>query len=159
MENEVKLKIEEWELLVQVKILDPDGFDRTNPNLFNEKFTYKEFKKGMDCSTQKSMTHEEWTSQYERLLDSNKHEPQVIASERSSANGAVADIVLTIQEIYNLAVYAGLVINEKNSTDDRESEIAIKENMTIKMSDGEWKGRGAYYTDYPEDKAVIIKEY
>ena len=79
MENEVKLKIEEWELLVQVKILDPDGFDRTNPNLFNEKFTYKEFKKGMDCSTQKSMTHEEWTSQYERLLDSNKHEPQVIA--------------------------------------------------------------------------------
>ena len=93
------------------------------------------------------------------LLDSNKHEPQVIASERSSANGAVADIVLTIQEIYNLAVYAGLVINEKNSTDDRESEIAIKENMTIKMSDGEWKGRGAYYTDYPEDKAVIIKEY
>jgi hypothetical protein len=77
MKNEVKLSIEEWELLVQVKILDPDGFDRTNPNLFNEKFTYKEFKKGMDESTQKSMTHEEWTSQYERLLNSNEHELQV----------------------------------------------------------------------------------
>lgn len=81
MENEVKLKIEEWELLVQVKILDPDGFDRTNPNLFNEKFTYKEFKKAMYLSTQKSMTHEEWTSQYERLHNSNKHEPPVMPNE------------------------------------------------------------------------------
>lgn len=70
-------------------------------------------------------------------------------------------IVLTIREIYNLAVFAGLWINEEDSTNDRTSEIAIRENITIPMDSGEtdWHGRAAYYVDYPEDKSVIIKEY
>lgn len=71
-------------------------------------------------------------------------------------------MTLTIEEIYNLAVYAGLVIDEKHSIlkEDRESEIMIKENTKIKMDDGTfWKGRGACFADYPDDRWVIIKEY
>lgn len=46
-----KKTIEEWAEEFDVKVLDPDGFDRTDPNLYNKKFTIEEFKKGLMSST------------------------------------------------------------------------------------------------------------
>lgn len=43
--------INEWEEIFEVKVIDPDGFDRTNPNLFEETFTKEEFEKGLAVST------------------------------------------------------------------------------------------------------------
>lgn len=71
-------------------------------------------------------------------------------------------MTLTIEEIYNLAVYAGLMIDDTNSIaeDERGSEITIFENAKMKLDDGStWTGRGACFTEYPEDRSVIIKEY
>ena len=70
--EEMRLTIEEWELFFQVKILDPDGFDRKNPNLYNEKFTCDEFKAGLERSTQRPLTDfEEWSGQYQRIINQN----------------------------------------------------------------------------------------
>jgi hypothetical protein len=46
-----KKTINEWEKVFDVVIYDPDGFDRSNPNLYNELFTRDEFLKGMYLST------------------------------------------------------------------------------------------------------------
>ncbi len=43
----VKMTIPEWEKIYDVKIMDPDGFDRSNPNLMAELFTEDEFISGM----------------------------------------------------------------------------------------------------------------
>jgi len=43
--------IEEWENEYRVEIIDPDGFDRHDPNLYNKKFTEKEFLKSLSYST------------------------------------------------------------------------------------------------------------
>jgi len=47
----VKKTITEWEKETGVKILDPDGFDRSNPNLYDLEFTKEEFIKGVLGST------------------------------------------------------------------------------------------------------------
>jgi hypothetical protein len=39
----MKHTINEWEKIVGITIVDPDGFDRSNPNLYNELFTKEEF--------------------------------------------------------------------------------------------------------------------
>jgi hypothetical protein len=42
--NNPKAKtIERWSKIKKVTILDPDGFDRTDPNLFTNKYTEEEF--------------------------------------------------------------------------------------------------------------------
>ena len=43
--------IREWEKIKDVKILDPDGFNRNDPNLMSRTFTEKEFDDGMMLST------------------------------------------------------------------------------------------------------------
>lgn len=43
--------INEWEEIFELTILDPDGFDRTNPTLYNEVFTKEEFEDGLMRST------------------------------------------------------------------------------------------------------------
>jgi hypothetical protein len=47
----LKKTIEEWSKEYGIKVLDPDGFDRSDPNLMNEKFTKKEFEEGLWTST------------------------------------------------------------------------------------------------------------
>ncbi len=51
--REVKMKrtIDEWGEVFGVRVLDPDGFDRTDPNLWERKFTKDEFFKGAVAST------------------------------------------------------------------------------------------------------------
>ena len=46
-----KKTIEEWSEEYEIEILDPDGFDRSDPDLMNKKFTKKEFKEGLILST------------------------------------------------------------------------------------------------------------
>ncbi|KKN83887.1 hypothetical protein LCGC14_0295400 [marine sediment metagenome] len=46
-----KRSIEEWEQLIGIKILDPDGFDRKDRHLYERKFTRSEFKAGALAST------------------------------------------------------------------------------------------------------------
>ena len=49
--KEEKKTIEEWEEELKIEILDPDGFDRKDPNLYNKKFTEEEFREKMVYST------------------------------------------------------------------------------------------------------------
>ena len=46
-----KHTIREWEKIKGVKILDPDGFNRKDPNLMERLFTEQEFNEGMMLST------------------------------------------------------------------------------------------------------------
>ena len=46
-----KKTIPEWEEVLKVKILDPDGFDRTDPLLYERGFTKEEFEEGLVQST------------------------------------------------------------------------------------------------------------
>jgi hypothetical protein len=48
---EERKTIKEWEPIFQVEIYDPDGFDRTDPDLYSRKFTREEFEQGMLMST------------------------------------------------------------------------------------------------------------
>jgi hypothetical protein len=48
---EERKTIKEWEPIFNVEIYDPDGFDRTDPELYNRKFTKAEFEQGMLMST------------------------------------------------------------------------------------------------------------
>lgn len=50
-ECDLKKTITEWESIVGIIVLDPDGFDRKNPNLYNELFTLTEFINGLWIST------------------------------------------------------------------------------------------------------------
>ena len=43
--------ISQWEEIFNVKIIDPDGFDRSDPKLMECKFTREEFEKGMMLSS------------------------------------------------------------------------------------------------------------
>lgn len=52
-----KKTINEWEKIFDVQILDPDGFDRTDPNLYDREFTREEFQHGMMLSTCMSRIH------------------------------------------------------------------------------------------------------
>lgn len=69
--EEPKLTIEEWEIIFHIKIYDPDGFNRTNPNLYNEKFTFQEFLDGQAKSTQAPMSLVESLEQYQKILNRN----------------------------------------------------------------------------------------
>ena len=46
-----KMTIGEWEKIFNVKILDPDGFDRTDRYLREREFTREEFEQGMILSS------------------------------------------------------------------------------------------------------------
>jgi hypothetical protein len=48
---EERKTIKEWEPIFNVEIYDPDGFDRTDPDLYSRKFTKEEFEKSMLMST------------------------------------------------------------------------------------------------------------
>jgi hypothetical protein len=48
---EERKTIEEWSKEYEVVIYDPDGFDRTDINLYSRLFTREEFEKGMAFST------------------------------------------------------------------------------------------------------------
>lgn len=43
--------INEWEEIYELKILDPDGFDRTDPKLYERTFDKEAFEKGLMFST------------------------------------------------------------------------------------------------------------
>lgn len=43
--------IHEWEWITGITVLDPDGFDRKDPNLYERLFTHQEFKEGLIRST------------------------------------------------------------------------------------------------------------
>jgi len=47
----MKKTIPEWEEEFKVSVLDPDGFDRKDPNLMKKKFTKEEFLDGLITST------------------------------------------------------------------------------------------------------------
>lgn len=47
----IKKSIRDWEKEYDVRILDPDGFDRSAPELYNRLFTEKEFRDGLFLST------------------------------------------------------------------------------------------------------------
>jgi hypothetical protein len=46
-----KKTIDEWAAEMGIRVLDPDGFDRTDKNLRKKKFTRAEFTKGLWTST------------------------------------------------------------------------------------------------------------
>ena len=48
---EEKKTLDEWCDDAGIKMMDPDGFDRKNPNLFQEKFTREEFSEGIIICT------------------------------------------------------------------------------------------------------------
>jgi hypothetical protein len=53
-ESEVTKTLNEWELEFEnlnLHIMDPDGFDRKNLNLYSEKFTLSQFIEGLGSST------------------------------------------------------------------------------------------------------------
>ena len=69
-EIEVKKTIGEWSREFEVIVADPDGFDGTNPNLFEELFTISEFMNGLIASTVSwwgNKRHETFTEQTERI--------------------------------------------------------------------------------------------
>lgn len=41
--GEIVRKISEWEIIKGIRIIDPDGFDRMDPNLYEKYFTEDEF--------------------------------------------------------------------------------------------------------------------
>jgi hypothetical protein len=46
-----KRTLNEWAKIKGIKILDADGFDRNDPDLFNKLFTEQEFDKGVLSSS------------------------------------------------------------------------------------------------------------
>lgn len=51
MDKEERKTIQEWTKEDGYKILDPDGFDRTDPNLMTKKITKVEFNRGVSLCT------------------------------------------------------------------------------------------------------------
>ena len=47
----MKKTIEEWAVEYGIEVLDPDGFDRSDSNLMNKKFTRDEFLDGITLCT------------------------------------------------------------------------------------------------------------
>ena len=57
MESEFKT-INEWEQELNIKILDPDGFDRTDRDLYSKRFTRKDFeRRAMHCTCMVGMSN------------------------------------------------------------------------------------------------------
>lgn len=52
----VKLSLSDWMILTGIEVWDPDGFDRTDPNVMSRGYTFKEFEQGSLRST--CMFHE-----------------------------------------------------------------------------------------------------
>lgn len=48
---DVRLTLAEWSQLAGIRIIDPDGFDRTDPHLWERGFTLDEFERGIPHST------------------------------------------------------------------------------------------------------------
>ena len=74
--TEEKKTIPEWEEEYGVDILDPDGFDRSDPNLYEKKFTKEEFEEGlMYCTIQcqppeeETLTREALEEWFENILE------------------------------------------------------------------------------------------
>ena len=57
MKNEVKT-LQEWAKLDGIKILDPDGFDRTDMQLMERKFTKEEYQAGIMMCTIEGLTND-----------------------------------------------------------------------------------------------------
>ena len=51
MESELRMTIPGWEKATNIKILDPDGFDRKDRKLYSKLFTRREFLDGAMSST------------------------------------------------------------------------------------------------------------
>ena len=69
-------------------------------------------------------------------------------------------IILTTKEIYNLAVFAGLVIDDDLSKEiyEENAQIVIGDSIKIKYDDGRHEVHlSAYFADYPDDGAVSIE--
>jgi len=64
-----KLTIEGWEIITGIKILDPDGFNRQDPELYNRKFSLEQFKEGSNSSTIVPINTESRAEKLEKLLD------------------------------------------------------------------------------------------
>ena len=43
--------IKEWEKIFEIEVMDPDGFDRADMDLYKRVFTKEEFEKGLTLST------------------------------------------------------------------------------------------------------------
>lgn len=60
MKIEIKHTIREWSEITGVTVLDPDGFDRSDPLLWERVFTLKEFEQGLMQSTIDCIAAENW---------------------------------------------------------------------------------------------------
>ena len=50
--------LDEWATIHNIKIIDPDGFDRSDPDLFKRQFSYSEFQKGiLNCTVEGVNNH------------------------------------------------------------------------------------------------------
>ena len=48
--------IEQWSDIKGIRIIDPDGFDRTDPKLYEKLFTEEEFEKGLlNCTIEQKI--------------------------------------------------------------------------------------------------------
>lgn len=50
----IRATIKDWEVITGIRVLDPDGFNRKDPQLMERLFTYQEFTHGMIQSTVQS---------------------------------------------------------------------------------------------------------
>lgn len=46
-----KKTIKDWEKVYGVRVIDPDGFNRKDPKLYEKEFTQKEFERGLVYSS------------------------------------------------------------------------------------------------------------
>lgn len=66
----MKKTLEEWALQKGIEILDPDGFGRTDPDLYKRKMTEEEFEESVVYST---IVVTDW-DRYQEFVDKLKEE-------------------------------------------------------------------------------------
>lgn len=73
-------------------------------------------------------------------------------------------ITLNIQQIIDLAEFAGLKINEElsvhhNEPEALETELTIEQKSPVRMEDGTiYTGSSVYFTEYPEEGSLPLEK-
>jgi len=62
--NDKTKTIEDWSKEYGIEMMDPDGFDRKDPELFNRKFTREQFNKAVGRCTIQVIDNKKWLSMY-----------------------------------------------------------------------------------------------
>lgn len=90
-DTERRYTIRQWEKLKGIKILDPDGFNRKNPDLMECLFTEQEFDDGAMGSTIQSISPTENTEELKIDAAVEAYKKGYIAGSIDTINGAGAE--------------------------------------------------------------------